>query len=48
MQDESDMESDSERETEANKVLLRLFTSDTEEDDFNGFSSQKEDEGMDK
>ena len=44
--DESDSESDNERETEkvCDEVILRLFNSDTEDDDFSGFSAQEEDE----
>ena len=30
-----------------NKVILRLFDSDTEEDDFSGFSVQEEDKDRD-
>ncbi len=48
--DESDIESDNERETEkvCDEVILRLFNSDTEEDDFSGFSAQEEDEDSDE
>ena len=43
--DESDIESDNERETGkvCDEVMLGLFNSDTEEDDFSGFSAQEED-----
>ena len=49
-QDESDIESDNERETEkvCDEVILRLFNSDTEDDDFSGFSAQEEDEDSDQ
>lgn len=48
--DENDIESDNERETEkvCDEVILRLFNSDTEEDDFSGFSAQEEDEDSDQ
>ena len=38
------------KETEkvCDKVILRLFNSDTEEDDFSGFSAQEEDEDSDQ
>ncbi|XP_037552731.1 plakophilin-4 [Nematolebias whitei] len=44
--DESVVESDIEKETEdvCDDVYLRLFNSDTEEDDFSDFSAQEEDE----
>jgi len=42
-----DCESDNE-ETEVNDEVLRLFNSDTEEDDFDGFSAQEEDEEGDQ
>ena len=42
IQDESDIESDNERETE--KVCDKV----TEEDDFSGFSAQEEDEDSDQ
>ena len=43
--DESDIESDNERETVkvSDEVILRLYNSDTEEDDFSGFSILDED-----
>lgn len=48
--DESDTDSDNERETEevCDEVILRLFDSDTEEDDFSGFSAQEKDEDSDQ
>ena len=48
--DESDIESDNERETErvADDAILRLFESDTEEDNFSDFSTQEEDEDGDQ
>lgn len=41
--DESDIKSDNEREAEEarDKAIMRLFDSDTEEDDFSGFSLQE-------
>ena len=42
-----DCENDNE-ETEASDKVLRLFNSDTEEDDFDGFSAQEEDEEGDQ
>lgn len=46
-QDESDTDSDNERETArvCGEEYLMLFQSDTEEEDFHGFSVQEEDEG---
>ena len=48
--DESDIESGNERETEkvCDEVILRLFNSNTEEDDFSGLSAQEEDEDSDQ
>uniref|UniRef100_A0A674MTW5 HTH CENPB-type domain-containing protein n=1 Tax=Takifugu rubripes TaxID=31033 RepID=A0A674MTW5_TAKRU len=45
-QDESDTDSDNERETErvCGEECLTLFQTDTEEEDFHGFSTQEEDE----
>lgn len=42
--DESDMESDTDRETEkvCDGDVLRLFNSDTEDDNFSGFGAQEE------
>jgi len=40
-------ESDNE-ETEVSDKVLRLFNSDTEEDDFDGFSAQEEDKEGDQ
>jgi len=42
-----DCESDN-KETEVSEDVLRLFNSDTEEDDFDGFSAQEEDEKGDQ
>ena len=42
-----DCESDNE-ETEMSDEVLRLFNSDSEEDDFDGFSAQEEDEDSDQ
>ena len=48
--DESDIESDNERETEkvCDEVNQRLFNSDTEDDDLSGLSAQEEDEDSDQ
>ena len=48
--DERDIESDNERETEevCDEEILRLFNSDTEEDNFSGFSEQEEKEDSDQ
>lgn len=45
-QEESASDSDGEREAEGvcDDVYMTLFHSDTEEDDFDGFSSKEEDE----
>uniref|UniRef100_A0A1A8K219 Uncharacterized protein n=1 Tax=Nothobranchius kuhntae TaxID=321403 RepID=A0A1A8K219_NOTKU len=44
--DDSNTDSDTDIATEkvCDEALLRLFNSDTEEEDFNGFSAQEEDE----
>lgn len=43
---QSDTGSDNERETNrvCDEVILQLFNSDTEDDDFDGFPAQEEDE----
>ena len=43
------LETNNKRETVkvSDEVILRLFKSDTEEDDFSGFSAQEEDEDSD-
>uniref|UniRef100_A0AAQ4RF46 HTH CENPB-type domain-containing protein n=1 Tax=Gasterosteus aculeatus aculeatus TaxID=481459 RepID=A0AAQ4RF46_GASAC len=46
--EESDTESTNKRGTECNEALLRLFNSDTEEEDFNGFSAQEDDGDSDQ
>lgn len=45
-QDDSE-ESDSENGPISNEAFLRLFNSDTEADDFSGFSSQEEEDSED-
>lgn len=48
---DSDSYSDNERETENtvyDEEILKLFNSDTEEEEFNGFSAQKEDADSDQ
>ena len=46
----SDIESDNDTETVkvSDEDILRLFNSDTEEEEFNGFSVQEEDEDSDQ
>ena len=46
--EESDIDSANERETECNEEILRLFNSDTEEVNFNGFSAQEDDGDSDQ
>ena len=41
--DESD-ESDNEKDPTSDEAILRLFNSDTEGDDFSGFSAQEEED----
>ena len=43
--DESD-ESDNENDPTSDEAILRLFNSDTEGDDFSGFSAQEEEDTM--
>ena len=46
-EDESDTENVKESEKVCDEAILRLFNSDTEENNFSGFSVQEEDEDSD-